>query len=112
MPSDGSTIGNTTLIRTLNWGERRYWSVRDSLLEAGAITRARGRGGAVRRVLSEEGATAEIAGEAELVGEAALASIREAELYSPIRDTLETFWAKERQIEPLAVEVTAAQGGG
>ncbi len=111
VPVDGSTIGNTTLMRTLHWAERRYWPVRDSLIEAGTITRAKGRGGAVRRVLSAEAAAAaEVAGEAELVGEAALFSIREAELYPPIRDTLEAFWAKERQIEPLAVEVTAAQG--
>jgi hypothetical protein len=48
--------------------------------------------------------------EAELVGEAALASVREVELYPAIRDTLETFWAKERQIGPLAMEITAAQG--
>ena len=44
------------------------------------------------------------------MGEATLAYVHEAELYPPIRHTLETFWAKERQIEPLAVEITAAQG--
>jgi hypothetical protein len=110
VPDDGSTIGNTTLMRALKWAEHRYWPTRDSLIEAGMITRAKGRGGAVRRVLRAEGASAEIAGEAELVGEAAIATIREAELYPPIRDTLEAFWAKERQIEPLAIEVTAAQG--
>ena len=49
-------------------------------------------------------------GEAELVGEAAPASVREVELYSPIRETLQNYWAKERQIEPLAIEITAAQG--
>jgi hypothetical protein len=110
VPSDGSVIGNTALRRTLKWGEHRYWYARDSLLEEGKIARARGRGGAVRRVLAEEGAAAETAAEAELVGEATLAYVHEAELYLPIRNTLETFWAKERQIEPLAVEVTAAQG--
>jgi hypothetical protein len=110
VPSDGSPIGNTSLMRTLGWSERRYWYTRDSLLEEGTISRARGRGGAVRRVLSDEGANPSAIAEAELVGEAALTSAREAELYAPIRDTLETLWAKERQIEPLAVEITAAQG--
>lgn len=57
----------------------------------------------------EEGAASETA-EAELVGEATLAYVHEAELYPPIRATLEAFWAKERQIEPLAVEITATQG--
>ena len=98
------SIGNTALRRTLKWGEHRYWYARDSLLEEGKIARARGRGGAVRRVLPEEGAAAETAAEAELIGEATLAYVHEAELYLPIRNTLETFWAKERQIEPLAVE--------
>lgn len=83
-------------------------NARDSLLEEGKIARARGRGGAVRRVLFEEGTASETAAEA--VGEATLAYVHEAELYPPIRCTLEKFWAKERQIEPLAVEITAAQG--
>jgi hypothetical protein len=110
VPADGSTIGNTALMRALKWSQHRYWYTRDSLLEEGTIARARGRGGAVRRVLPEEGTASGPAAEAELVGEATLAYVHEAELYPPIRDTLERFWAKERQIEPLAVEVTAAQG--
>jgi hypothetical protein len=109
VPTDGSAIGNTALMRALHWSEHRYWYARDSLLEEGKIVRAKGRGGAVRLVLPEEGAVSETA-EAELVGEATLAYVHEAELYPPIRATLEDFWAKERQIEPLAVEVTAAQG--
>jgi|SRR5215831_488795 len=110
VPADGSAVGNTALRRVLRWSEHHYWSVRNSLLEEGTIVRAKGRGGAVRRVLPEEGVVSEMAAEAELVGEATLAYVHEAELYSPIRSTLETFWAKERQIEPLAVEITAAQG--
>jgi hypothetical protein len=55
VPPDGSAVGNTALMRALGWSERRYWYTRDSLLEEGTITRARGRGGAVRRVLPEEG---------------------------------------------------------
>jgi hypothetical protein len=109
VPADGSAIGNTALMRMLGWSQHRYWYARDSLLEAGTLTRAKGRGGAVRRVHPEDGSTG-AAAEAELVGEAALASVREADLYPSIRETLATFWARERQIEPLAVEVTAAQG--
>ncbi|MGH3403499.1 MAG: hypothetical protein ACRDRJ_13530 [Streptosporangiaceae bacterium] len=109
VPADGSAIGNTALMRSLGWSQHRYWYSRDSLLEAGTLTRAKGRGGAVRRVHPDDGAT-ETLDEAEVVGEAALASVREVELYPPIKETLGTFWAKERQIEPLAVEVTAAQG--
>ena len=110
VPADGSTVGNTALTRQLGWTGNRYWYARDSLLETGVIVRARGRGGAVRRAHPDEGATAAASGEAELIGEAALAYLHEADLYSPIKATLETSWAKERQIEPLAVEVTASQG--
>jgi hypothetical protein len=50
-------------MRTLHWAERRCGPVRDSLIEAGTITRAKGRGGAVRRVHSAEAAAADEAGE-------------------------------------------------
>jgi hypothetical protein len=110
VPSDGSAVGNTALMRTLKWSEHRYWYARDSLLEEGKIVRARGRGGAVRRVVLEGDAVSEAAAEAEHVGEVTLAAVRETELYPPIKHTLETDWAKERQIKPLAVEITAAQG--
>jgi hypothetical protein len=109
VPADGSAVGNTALMRSLGWSQHRYWYARDSLLEAGTLTRAKGRGGAVRRVHPDDGVT-ETLDEAEVVGEAALASVREVELYPQIRETLATFWAKERKIEPLAVEITAAQG--
>ncbi len=36
--------------------------------------------------------------------------MHEADLYPHVQATLESSWAKERQIEPLAVEVTTAQG--
>ena len=110
VPCDGSAVGNTALVRELGWAESRYWSVRDSLLEAGTIVRARGRGGAVRRAHPDEDAGPAVSTEAERIGEAALACVHEADLYPDSKATLETFWAKERQIEPLAVEVTASQG--
>ena len=110
VPADGSTVGNTALIRQLGWTGNRYWYARDSLLETGVIVRAKGRGGAVRRAHPDEGTATAASGEAELIGEAALAYLHEADLYPPIKATLETSWAKERQIEPLAVEVTASQG--
>ena len=110
VPSDGSAVGNTALIRALGWSEHRYWYARDCLLEEGTIARARGRGGAVRRVLLEEGAASETTDQAEPVSGAMFADEPEEKLYKPIRDTLEAFWAKERGIKPLAVEITAAQG--
>jgi hypothetical protein len=60
--------------------------------------------------MPDQSVTSAASAEAELVGEAALAYVHEADLYPQTRHTLETFWAKERQIEPLAVEITASQG--
>ena len=110
VPADGSTVGNTALIRQLGWSENRYWYARDSLLEAGAIVRAKGRGGAVRRAHPDESVPSAESAEAARIAEVALAYVHEADLYPDIKATLETFWAKERQIEPLAVEITASQG--
>lgn len=110
VPADGSAIGNIALMRSLKWSEHRYWYARDFLLEEGTIARAKGRGGAIRRVSFEAGTAPETVSEATLVGEKTLAYVHEAELYPPIQHTLETSWAKERQIEPLAVEITASQG--
>ena len=110
VPVDGAAVGNTALIRQLGWSENRYWYARDSLLEAGALVRAKGRGGAVRRAHPDDGTDSAPSTEAEIVGEATLAYVHEADLYPKICETLQTFWAKERQIEPLAVEITAAQG--
>ena len=110
VPTDGSPVGNIALLRSLKWSEHRYWYARDSLLEEGTITRAKGRGGAIRRVLLEESNSPAATNEATHVGEATLAYLHETELYEPIKTTLKTSWARERQIEPLAVEITAAQG--
>lgn len=89
VPADGSAIGNIALMRSLKWSEHRYWYARDSLLEEGIIARAKGRGGAIRRVSFEAGTAPETASEATLVGEKTLAYVHEAELYPPIQRTLE-----------------------
>jgi hypothetical protein len=39
-----------------------------------------------------------------------LVYVHEGDLYPDVKRTLETSWARKRQIEPLAVEITAAQG--
>ena len=96
VPADGSTVGNTALIRQLGWTGNRYWYARDYLLESGVLIRAKGRGGAVRLSRPEESTVTAASAEAELIGEAALAYLHEADLYPPIRATLETSWAKER----------------
>jgi hypothetical protein len=59
VPYDGQLFGNIALMRSVKWSEHRYWYARDSLLQEGTTTRAKGRGGAVRRVLLEEDAAPE-----------------------------------------------------
>lgn len=48
VPADGSSIGNLKLRRQLGWGEKRYASARDALVEVGRLSTGRGRGGSVR----------------------------------------------------------------
>jgi hypothetical protein len=110
VPADGTAVGNISLIRQLGWTEKRYWYARDYLLEEGTLVRAKGGGGAVRRAHPDDSMTAAESAEAERIGEVALEYVNEAALYRPIRETLATSWAKERQIKPAAVEITAAQG--
>ena len=44
----GGSAGNGRLLAELGWQEDTYWSVRQALLEDGAVLKGRGRGGAVR----------------------------------------------------------------
>jgi len=80
VPVDGSAVGNTSLTRQLRWSADRYWSTRNALLEAGTIVRARGRGGAVRRLVPDESVISAATAEAELVGEVAIAYARDRPL--------------------------------
>lgn len=50
VPTDGSGIGNSTLMRKLKWALGQYLMVRDRLIERGILRRRPGRGGAVGRV--------------------------------------------------------------
>ena len=49
VPTDGSTIGNTSLRERLGWDDATYASVRDDLVGAGVLEKGKGRGGSVRR---------------------------------------------------------------
>jgi len=43
----GGSAGNKRLLEVLGWAESTYWDVHGALIEAGAITAGRGRGGSV-----------------------------------------------------------------
>lgn len=113
IPEDGRAIGNTELRRRLGWDEADYWSVRNGLIDDGVLEKGRGKGGSVRRVVSPAGELPpSAAGEvvAEVAEERARLYEQEAALYEPMRAVIETDWAKDRRVDPIAVEITAAQG--
>ncbi|MFY1636280.1 hypothetical protein ACN27F_23910 [Solwaraspora sp. WMMB335] len=118
MPPDGTTMSNPTLQRRLRWDSDRYFRARDALVDLGLLVRGRGRGGVVRRVLSErpiEERTVAVVVEAGADPHATAATVEaaiknELALYEPIRRVISDEWARDHRREPLAVEVTALQG--
>lgn len=115
LPEDGRTLSNIALQRKLGWSTNRYFAVRDALVDAGMVTRGRGRGGTVRRtapdspvdrrtvsVVIEDGADPSATVEATIKNELAL--------YEPMRSVIAGDWAKDHRTDPLAVEITALQG--
>lgn len=50
VPTDGSTVSNTSLREQLGWDEATYAAVRSELVEAGVLEKSKGRGGSVKRV--------------------------------------------------------------
>jgi hypothetical protein len=110
---DSGTIGNVTLSNALDWStDTLYWDVRNRLIERGVLIQGRGRGGSVRRVLTDspvvaEAASAELSPVPNATEEAAT---RESDLYQPMAEVLRNRWAKEHRLDSLLVEITAAQG--
>ena len=49
IPSDGTSIGNVTLRKSLKWQELEYLNVRKGLLDSGVISLGKGKGGSVSR---------------------------------------------------------------
>src|SRR5579871_3864535 len=116
IPTDGTGVGNTRLIRDLGWQEQDYWDVRNRLVDRGVLEVGRGRGGSVRRVTT----TAPVAPTLTVSPDAKGASPeaepstagrnREAELYEPIAKVLDERWVRDRRFESSIVQVTALQG--
>jgi len=118
LPADGTTISNPTLQGRLGWDSDRYFRSRDALVDMGLVVRGRGRGGVVRRVLTdsavEERTVAVVvdAGADPASTAAAVEAVvkNELVLYEPMRRVIATDWAKDHRRDPLAVEITALQG--
>jgi hypothetical protein len=108
IPSDGSAVTNLSLVKKLEargWKEAKYWRVRDRLLDSGAVIRGRGRGGSVRRRVTEPQ-------EQPSAAKGPRVPVAEVALYAPLMKVLQTDWAREMRIEPHQIhfEETAKQG--
>lgn len=116
LPVDGSAVGNKTLRSGLRWSEKRYWGVRDGLVDRGLASRGHGRGGSLRRSIespaSQDAEIIEVA-EVKLIAPAAsppLIVLREIHLYEPLAQVLLESWGKDRRSIPAAVDIVAQQG--
>lgn len=87
VPADGGFIGNTSLQRKSKLG-KRYWTVRQELLDGGFLSRGKGRGGSV--------ATAATAAAVPRESRRGTLNVkRESELYEPLRKWLEEEWSQD-----------------
>jgi hypothetical protein len=105
VPPDGEFIGNTALIRRSKLGDR-YWKVRDQLINAGFLTRGKGRGGSVARF------AADVQTPPSAIRKAKLHVQKESELYAPLKEWLDTIWGAD--VTPgdfFEVRVTATPKG-
>jgi hypothetical protein len=106
IPTDGSPVGNTRLMRELGWQSDRYWKARDALLAEESIVLGMGRGGSVR--LAKPAETKEVVPVA--APAAAQPAQHESDLYEPAAKVLNSEWAKDFHLEEFFVQITAKQG--
>jgi hypothetical protein len=97
------SIGNVTLLGELGWSESTYWRIRDRLIDAGRLTKGRGRGGSVRRVVVAPPV-------AHVPTVSSAPRTNEIDLYEPILATLKSHWVKDNRIRDFVAEITAHQG--
>lgn len=96
----GGSSGNGSLRKGLDWDEEFYWKVQGQLIENGQIVPGRGKGGSVRLTKAE-------AESSSLPNE----NIREADLYVPLKASIEKKWINKFGIDDVLVEDTHARGG-
>jgi len=115
VPSEGKSVGNTTLRSQLGWDDDVYWSIRGRLIDRGILERGRGRGGSVKRsllVTPAPDARSALSPDREATDEevASIARPSEDSLYEPMAGVLRDQWVKEKRYDNAIVEITARQG--
>ncbi len=104
-PTNGASVGNGRLQRTLNWDEATYLRVKNLLIDEGQIRVGRGRGGTVSLLVQSE-----IAQEgSEAPGPPNGQRTRELDLYPGFQDALGR-WAKDQGWDEHFVQQTAHKG--
>jgi len=106
LPENGDPIGNTTLMRQLQWTEDAYWSVRNRVLDRGLLELGRGKGGSVRRIL--EPAPSALPSVAVPAAKSDFGI--EALLYAPMTKVIGDSWAADAGFDSKIVQLTAQQG--
>jgi len=107
IPKDGKPIGNKTLLAELQKKYKEltdddYWKARNSLIDSGKISKARGKGGAVYLL--------DIVQPEEKKEGAKKTRIKENDLYEPFIKVLKDYWAKDNDIDDYIVNNTANAG--
>ena len=107
VPENGDAVGNTFLIRQLEWDPEKYWRIRERLLANGTLVRGRGKGGSVSRWLAQ--ANGSMLPRCTKISQL---SETESDLYKPLLQVLKSDWVREMRIEPEQIyfEITAKQG--
>ena len=108
-----TAIGNVSLRAALQrsgWTEEQYWAVRNRLIEKGVLEPGRGKGGSVRRVVTQtdEPATDPIVSPP--ASTEAIAYAAEKDLYVPMAAVIRSRWAQDYRLDEHLVEITAQQG--
>lgn len=112
----GGKLGNVSLIRDLHWKEDDYWSIRDSLVDAGMLMLGKGKGGSVRLVdpaqASAVAPASPTTSAAPSVESAVYAfdAVKEEDLYEPMAQVLRDQWTRDSRFQNSKVEITAKQG--
>jgi hypothetical protein len=114
IPLDGTSVGNTRLMRELRWSENDFWEIRNRLVDRGELELGRGRGGSVRRVVAAPAEPLTINPTVQwnnTVPEEPEQEIElENSLYPPLLRVLEERWIKDQRVESSIVQQTAHQG--
>lgn len=112
VPDDGSRIGNITLFRELAWPNKRYWSIRNRLVDRGALQLGGGKGGSVSRTsLSNENLEKEVRSQQEAETQKQKAYELEDELYTPMAGVIKNSWSSDAGFDAVVLQETAKQGG-